>query len=794
MKAIILAGGDGKRLRPMTCTMPKPLVPLLNKPTIFYTLELLKRHEINDVIITLGYMGDMLKRQVGDGTAFGLNITYSDSELRLGTAGSVRLAAEGIDDRILVLSGDGLTDADLTGALESHASAQADATVILHRISDPREYGIALTDKDGFITRFIEKPSRSTVFSDLANTGMYILEPSVIGLIPSTGAYDFSKDLFPRMLANNQKIFGFRMNGYWCDIGNSSQYAAAQRDMLDGKCVFCTTAKRYGSILMESDAHIAASAKLVGPCYIGNGVEIGDVACIEQYSILGSGAKLLNGVSVKRSVIMRNAILRSGAEVRGAIICENAEIGEDSTVYESSVIGAGTVLEKNVSVTGGHSIWPSKYIESGSKCSDDIVWGEYKRISFLNSCIFGYGDSMLTPEAMVRIAASYAQRFTAPSCICIGSDGSEAAAMLKSAGIAGIVSNGINAVNISNCGKSVFANAIVDTSSAGGIYVECDSPQHLVRANIYGGMGAEADDDDMRSIEKAFVFGEQKPVTNTEIGLIIDYSGAELAYEAKLLKEINANDMIRNRKKLILAANDHIIQTVSRVLLRLGWDVDGISSNKKLIASPSKDTISIFCNDDEIMCAYVYPDRIIEYWELLCIIATQSNFDGKRVPLPVDTAIPLQDYLVGRSIDLLNVPVELSRRRNFAKHEGAYIAQMLEPEAMILAICDTFSNDTLESEARKLPNSCREEVSMRVNQGDIGRILRRIVESEAYVSAELVDGVRLRHDSGWVTIRPVSEKSAFKVVAGSMDSEYAKELCDIYIEKLKMIRKSKKST
>lgn len=199
LKAVIMAGGEGSRLRPITCTMPKPMVPLLNKPVIDYCVELLKRHGIEDISVTLHYLPNAIKDHLGDGKDKNVQISYSLEESPLGTAGSVKMALGDCRDSVLVISGDAITDIDLSKAIARHKSVGAAATIILKQVALPLEYGVAIMDDQGHITRFLEKPQLSEVFSDLANTGIYILEPEVINLIPDGVQYDFSKDLFPKL-------------------------------------------------------------------------------------------------------------------------------------------------------------------------------------------------------------------------------------------------------------------------------------------------------------------------------------------------------------------------------------------------------------------------------------------------------------------------------------------------------------------------------------------------------------------------------------------------------------------
>ena len=324
-KAVIMAGGEGKRLRPITCTLPKPMVPLLNKPVIDYCIELLKKHGVEDITATLHYLPNVIMRHCGDGGKYGVKLSYSIEDAPLGTAGSVSKAVGADARRIIVISGDAMTDADLTEAMCFHKARGAAVTIVLKRVSVPTEYGVAMTDSKGKIYRFLEKPMLSEVFSDLANTGIYILEPEVIERIPAGEKYDFSKDLFPALLKEKMPVYGYVTDRYWCDIGDIAQYKAAQRDMLDGRCTFTTAAKQKDGAWIEDGAVISESAELLGPCYIGSGAEVSE-AVVSDYSVVGSGARIGRGSSLKRTVLMENTRVRENVELRGAILCEGAEV------------------------------------------------------------------------------------------------------------------------------------------------------------------------------------------------------------------------------------------------------------------------------------------------------------------------------------------------------------------------------------------------------------------------------------------------------------------------------------
>ncbi|HZC31340.1 MAG TPA: NDP-sugar synthase, partial [Gaiellaceae bacterium] len=235
MKAVVMAGGEGTRLRPLTSNQPKPMVPIVGKPCMEHILELLKQHGFEDVIVTVAFLPQAIRSYFGSGEGLGLDISYSVEESPLGTAGSVRLAAGRLDDTFLVISGDALCDVDLTKLVEFHRARGSSATIGLKSVENPLDFGIVVTDEEGRVERFLEKPSWGQVFSDTINTGIYVLEPEVLRHVPDGRPFDFSKELFPLLLEMGRPMYGCVLDGYWQDIGNLEQFRQANFDALDEK-------------------------------------------------------------------------------------------------------------------------------------------------------------------------------------------------------------------------------------------------------------------------------------------------------------------------------------------------------------------------------------------------------------------------------------------------------------------------------------------------------------------------------------------------------------------------------
>lgn len=790
MKAIIMAGGEGKRLRPITCTMPKPLVPVLNRPIVDYTMELLKKHGITEATYTLHYMSDVIKDHVGDGSAWGMHCNYSCSEKSLGTAGSVREAVGEANERLIVLSGDGITDVDITSAIHAHENSGASVTIVLKNVDEPTEYGVAIVDESGMVTRFIEKPEQSEVFSDLANTGIYILEPEAVRMIPQGVEFDFSKQLFPKIMDAGMKIFGYKMDGYWCDVGDISEYRRAQKDMLDGKCSFQTTAKNYNGIYIEANAKISDNATLIPPCYIGSGVSIGDGVLIEPYTVIGSGASIESGSSIKRSIIFDDVKIRRNVEIRGAVVCENAHIDDRASMYEGSTIGAETHLGVGVSVLPNVSIWPGKDIEGGFSCRDNIVWGNSARRAEIDgSHIRGYMDNQLTPEAALRLGAAYASRFKPPARLAICADGSQVSVILKHSIISGVASQGVDAVVVNPLSKSAFALTIAESGCIGGMYVE-GNDSHGAVITVYDKNGIEASGDIMRSIKASFIFGEQKPSVDSELGLITQSNGMEDIFENRLLQMVDSEALRGNPKTLRLNSPEQFGNSITRILLRLGWRVENMRNSQKLIPAHDQNTLSVAVDSNGMM-SMAAKDAVADEQAIMAMIAAEAidRANIKRVVLPATIAEEYRDVLKAKGVELYFAPEEKGKLRRVAFEKNAYYAPLHEQEAKVLKLCEMFSKGELLQYYNEMPVLYSAERRITTTRRDMGRMLRSLVDGERKNEHELIDGLRLKLDTGWVVVHPSAGRTAaFRVVAGSSSSEYAKELCDIYTEKLNKIR------
>ena len=316
-----MAGGEGTRLRPLTSNQPKPMVPIVGKPCMEHILELLKQHGLEEVIVTVAFMPQAIRSYFGNGDTLGMSIEYSVEESPLGTAGSVRLASDRLEETFLVISGDALCDVDLTDLIRAHREKEAAVTIGLKSVENPLEFGIVVTDEEGRVERFLEKPSWSQVFSDTINTGIYVLEPEVLRHIPTDRPFDFSKELFPLLLEMGRPMYGYVFEDYWQDIGNLDQFRQANFDALDERVRLNIPGIRLrGNIWLGEGVEVDDLAAIEAPALLGNYCRIAPDASVGPYSVLGSSVTLQERARTERSVVDAATHIGRSARVEGAVV------------------------------------------------------------------------------------------------------------------------------------------------------------------------------------------------------------------------------------------------------------------------------------------------------------------------------------------------------------------------------------------------------------------------------------------------------------------------------------------
>lgn len=355
MKAVLLVGGEGTRLRPLTCNTVKAMVPILNRPFLAHLLAYLASHGVDDIVATLCYLPDRIGGQFGDGSACGVKLTYVMEETPLGTAGAVKNAEPCLDGSFFVFNGDILTDIDLRAMLAFHRRSGAVATIALTPVEDPSAYGVVDTAPDGRVKRFIEKPPRHEAPTNMINAGIYVLDPSVLDRVPKGQPCMFERQVFPGLLAAGARVYAFPTTDYWIDIGTPDKYRQVQYDLLEGKCASPLQNARPGG---GAAPRLDRSAAVDGPVLFGSDCTIGAGARIKGPAVLGDGCTVLDGSTVDRAVIWTGARIGRGATVRDCVIGGKTTVGDRCVVEAGAVVGDSVVVTAGSRVAAGQKVWP----------------------------------------------------------------------------------------------------------------------------------------------------------------------------------------------------------------------------------------------------------------------------------------------------------------------------------------------------------------------------------------------------------------------------------------------------
>jgi mannose-1-phosphate guanylyltransferase len=363
MQAVILVGGEGTRLRPLTSTVPKPVVPLVDRPFIAYMHEWLGRHGVDDVVMSCGFLATAVRNVLGDGSQYGLRLRFIEEPEPRGTAGALKYAEDLLEERFLMLNGDVLTDIDITAQIAQHDATRATGTLALVPVDDPTAYGLVRLDEDHAVKEFVEKPSADQIDTNLISAGAYVLERRVLDLIPAGQNVSIEREIWPQLVGNG--LYGYAADAYWLDIGTPERYLQGTFDILEGNVATAVT-ERLGDGYLAVSERVEAEGRIVPPALVDRGCTIAAGAHVGSLVVLGEGVSVGEGASIERSVVLNGAEVGRDCVLRDCIVAAGVRIGEGSTVSGGAVLGEGvTVGARNV-LTRGVRVFPQTDLPDGA--------------------------------------------------------------------------------------------------------------------------------------------------------------------------------------------------------------------------------------------------------------------------------------------------------------------------------------------------------------------------------------------------------------------------------------------
>jgi mannose-1-phosphate guanylyltransferase / phosphomannomutase len=576
MKALIMAGGEGTRLRPLTANQPKPMLPLGNRPIMEHIVRHIRNHGFKDIVVTVQFLASQVRNYFGDGSDMGVDLTYATEPTPLGTAGSVRNAAELLDDTFVVISGDALTDIDLDEVVGFHRRRGAIATVALKRVPNPLEFGIVITTDDGRIERFLEKPHWGQVFSDTINTGIYVLEPEVFEQIPEGEPADFAADVFPRLLARDAPLFGFVADGYWEDVGSLEAYQRAHQDILDGRVkVDVRGFQVRPGVWLGEGAELDPDAKLTAPVLIGDFAKVEAGVRLREYTVVGSGVVVKRDAFLHRAIVHDNAYIGAGASLRGCVVGRSADVKRGGRVEDGVVVGdnadvgPGAILQPNV------KIYPYKTVEAGAIVTKSIIWeGRGARSLFDEHGITGIANIDVTPELALRVATAFGSTLKKESRVTLGRDASRVSRAFKRALIAGLNSAGVTCEDLELAPAPSVRFSAARVGASGGMYVRTSArDSQSIELTVFGDDGSDLDEPARRRIERTYYREEFRRAFGQEMGELRYPPRAIEHYAVALLHCLDVAAVRHRRFKVVIDAGGGTATLVlPHLLSRLGLD------------------------------------------------------------------------------------------------------------------------------------------------------------------------------------------------------------------------------
>lgn len=803
-----MSGGLGTRLRPLTCDIPKPMVPIFNRPVMEYSVNLLRKHNIKDIAVTLYYLPNTIIDYFGDGKNHHVNIDYFVEDRPLGTGGSVRNTHGFIDSTIVVISGDAFTDVDLNRAIGFHRERGSKATLVLKKEPVPLEYGVVITDDAGRIIRFLEKPSWGEVFSDTINTGIYILEPEVFDYYDQGENFDFSKDLFPKLLEDNVPIYGYVTDEYWCDVGDINSYIQTHLDILsDESRLYLIGSEQGERVWIGEGTIIEKGAKLYPPLVIGENTTIKSNAIIGPYTVIGNNCFIDQGVSIKKSIIWDHVNIFKNSEIRKAIICDNVNIDQQSRVFEGAAIGSYSRISKNSTIKPKVKIWPYKVVEEDTTVAGNLIWEE--RVS---KKLFGYRgvsgrlNETITPEVATKLGASFASVLKPGGTFVVNGDEHKTSSIVKNSIVSGIANTGGLVIDINNSTMPMCRFGVRFFKADGGIQIRMDDfDRTLVHIEFIDNMGANIDNSLEKKVENCFLQEDFKRCYENEIRDLINICNFSELYLKEGINQLeNVDKTLSIKPKIVMSSpSKNILDLADRFLKSIGCQVKIVEYDKRVTI----DTLRNIVLDEEAFLGILYSSdgekmsltdgfNLVEddrYYMLTILLGFKTgSMKEAVVPYSFPRALEkLAKEYKGKTIYSKSNVSDLIKTLVDKNIDFQYILNFDSIWATGKIIDYLIGNDiTMNKLIQDLPQYYYFKREIPCRWDDKGKVIRKLAEDRKD-GIELKQGVRFIDEKGWVLIIPDEEKPKFNLYIEGYNEEYAEELWLEYDKKIRELLKKK---
>jgi mannose-1-phosphate guanylyltransferase / phosphomannomutase len=815
MKAVVMAGGEGTRLRPLTSNQPKPMVPIVGKPCMEHILDLLKSHDFEDVIVTVAFLPQAIRSYFGNGETLGLNIDYSIEESPLGTAGSVRLASGQLDDTVLVISGDALCDIDLGDLVSFHREKGAAVTIGLKSVENPLEFGIVVTDEDGRVERFLEKPSWGQVFSDTINTGIYVLEPEVLRHVPTDRPFDFSKELFPLLLEMGRPLYGRVVEGYWQDIGNLEQFRQANFDALEERVRLDVPGIRLrGNIWLGDEVEIADLDVLEGPVFVGSNVRISSDAAVGSHTVLGSSVTLRERARVARSIVDSGTHIGRSALVEGAIVGRRCDIRAHVRLHEGVAVGDDVAIGAESVVMPGVRIYPFKEVESGAQIHESLIW-ESRATSrlFGRNGVSGLVNVDLTPDMAVRLGAALGTALSRGAGVAASREPPPPCRMIKRALITGLIASGVDVADLRVLPSPVTRHVVKVQGYSAGVHVGTSaSDPEVVEIRFFEPPGIQLTGALQKEIEKSFTRHELRRAAFDEVGAISYPARVRESYAQDLLATLDLEAIRERGFRLVVdygySAASFVLPLVLGPLGVEAVSAHGFSSDrddgpaslhesigqaKRLVNAVGADLGAVFDRAAERL--YLIDEQAhevpVDQALLLFLRLIAERRQEGLLAFPVTVTGLVEQLVAGSGLEVVRTPASLAELTLAAASDGVVFAGALSggyvfPEFLpaydaVGSLCKLLEllapwDRPLSQVVAELPRATLVHRRLRCPWAAKGLVMRVLNERYQGRDVDLTDGIKVYDERGWMQVLPDPDEPLLHLYAEGESEEASVEL------------------
>jgi len=825
MKAVVMAGGFGSRIQPLTHSTPKPMLPLLNRPMMEHTMLKLRDLGITDFIVLLYYKPEIIKDYFKDGKDMGMNINYITPDDDYGTAGAVKKAQELIgDENFVIISGDVVTDFDFKKMFDFHNEKQSKLTITLTKVENPLQFGVVITDNEGRIEKFLEKPSWGEVFSDTINTGIYIIEPEVLDEIPANENYDFGKDLFPSLMQSDTTLWGYDATGYWRDVGNPESYREVYEDVFSGKVALEKKGEKIkypdGTLHVEENIELDPSVEIIGNVCIGKNVNIGKNIKLKN-SVIGDNSTIEDGCKISNSVLWQDVSIGKNGVLDSCVICNDNKIEKNVSAKAGLILAEGCEVGQLVSFEKDVIIWPNKKIEDASIVSSSLILGsKYKNSIFEAGKVTGKTNVELSCEMATKLAEALASQLPVGSKVMVSRDYHRSSLMLKRAFMSGLMSAGISIIDAKGTPISVMRHDLYNSEDIiAGVHFMRDIDPSNTKILFFTEEALYIDSNLAKTIERSFFRENFRRVDFQQIGLIQDANYSNARYKKAIYNAVDKQLLDRDNFRIAVDLTHGMLTRVypeilnyigvNNILINAYQDEQKLINQDNMIKRSKADIEKMVKNLELDIGFVIYPSgqkltlicdegiALDRQLGLLCVLYlyNQDATEKRKVFLPVWAPDVMDDEFKNLEItrgqyanfkadklkeyDLVATLEGSFAFTEFSLHRDSTFATLKIMEMLIK------QDIKLSTVIKEVKPFYYKRVKVECNQSLKGKMMRKFLEDAKGKESSMIDGVKIWiNKDAWILMIPDQYTDNLNLYIQAKDHDEGQVILDQYLEKI----------